>query len=161
MTHISNCFTFMTQFIIPGAYVPAIPTLGAGVGVGVALSAGFGLLSSWHRCPISRFILSQNLSWALVNKKSSSLNTHQRWQGLPSSHVIWLLLQYKHAWLTFLLFVVFFFFPASSLSPCVAAAALPVLVFGLVVVPPAIESVGVEVTGVDVEEDGWAWFESL
>jgi hypothetical protein len=40
--------------------------------------------------------------------------THQRWHGLPSSHVIWLLLQYKQAWLTFLLFEDFFFFPPSS-----------------------------------------------
>ena len=44
----------------------------------------------------------------------STSEAHQRWQGLPSSQVIWLRRQYKHAWFTFLLFIVFFFFPASS-----------------------------------------------
>ncbi len=43
-------------------------------------------------------------------------DSYHRWQGRPSSQVIWLRRQYKQAWLTFLRFVPFFFLPGASLS---------------------------------------------
>lgn len=70
--------------------------------------------SSWQRCPISRLILySQSVH---DYPRSESQHTHHRWQGRPSSHVIWLRRQYKQAWFTLRRLGPFFFFPDASWS---------------------------------------------